>query len=146
MAAGDAQRVWFPEMLEELAAWWKPDVTWEALGEFCGRMMEMRKAIREARGIEAPLMYCRECNKMETMDIPGITMRSALFALKKAGVLSDDQLQERDRSWKRHQRKNGLDGYGKKKEKHNNRLQTDGHTSRANQAGSGDSTGSSEPK
>ena len=71
-----------------------------------------------------PLMYCRECDKMEGMDVPGISIRSALFALKKAGVLSDEQLQELDRSWKRHQRKNGLDGYGRKKE-----TQADGHKS-----------------
>ena len=141
MAAGDAQRVWFPEMLEELVAWWKPDVTWEALGEFCGRMMEMRKAIRENRGIEPPLMYCGEWDRMERMDVPGITIRSALFALKKAGVVSDEQLQELDRSWQRHQRTNGLDGYGKKKEKHDTR-----HKSCENHAGSGDATGSSAPK
>ncbi len=141
MAAGDAQRVWFPEMLEELAAWWKPDATWEALGQFCSRMMEMRATIREDRGIKSPLMYCRECDKTERMDVPGITIRSALFALKKAEVLSDEQLQELDRSWKRHQRKNGLDGYGKKKETHDT-----GHKSCENHAVSGDATGSSAPR
>ena len=131
MAAGDAQRVWFPEMLEELVAWWTPEVTWESLGDFCSRMMKMRAAIREDRGIEAPLMYCQKCDRMERMDVPGITIRSALFALKKANALSDEQLQELDRSWKRHQRKNGLDGYGKKKKE----TQVDGQKSCANHAG-----------
>jgi hypothetical protein len=29
MASGDAQRVWFPEMIEELTSAWSASTTWE---------------------------------------------------------------------------------------------------------------------
>ena len=35
MPAGDAQRVWFDEMIAELTAWWEPDASWEDFVEFC---------------------------------------------------------------------------------------------------------------
>lgn len=115
MASGDAQRVWFPEMTEELTAWWTPDVSWSEFVVFCNRMMEKRTAIRQALGIKPPMVYCPKCGQREPSDIPGISIRSALFALKKAGAISDEQLKEFDRSWKRYQRKNAIDGYGGKK-------------------------------
>jgi hypothetical protein len=113
--SGDAQRVWFPEMTAELTAWWTPDVSWSEFAAFCNVMMEKRTALRQALGIKPPMMYCPKCNRYAPSDIPGISIRSALFALKKGGTISDEQFKEFDRSWKRYQRKNAIDGYGRKK-------------------------------
>ncbi len=115
MASGDAQRVWFPEMTAELTAWWDPGVSWSEFAAFCNVMMEKRTVLRQALGIKPPMMYCPKCNQYEPADIPGISIRSALFALKKAATISDEQFKEFDRSWKRYQRKNAIDGYGMKK-------------------------------
>ena len=101
MPSGDAQRVWFPEMTAELTAWWTPDVSWSDFVAFCYVMTDKRTAIRQALGIKPPMMYCPKCKRHEPSDIPGISIRSALFALKKAGTISDDQFKELDRSWKR---------------------------------------------
>ena len=51
MPAGDAQRVWFPEMLEDLRSFWSKDMEWEQLADFCQYMTEKRKQIRLERGI-----------------------------------------------------------------------------------------------
>lgn len=128
MPAGDAQRAWFPEMLEELVAWWKPGVSWESLAEFCRRMTERRAAIRQERGIQGPLVYCPKCDRMERMTLPDLSIRSALFALKKAGALSEEEMREVDRSWKSYQRENQLDAYGKKKQTDDDPGQTHGHS------------------
>ncbi len=50
MASGDAQRVWFPEMLEELRRMWSQAMAWDDLAKFCQRMTKKRKSIREAKG------------------------------------------------------------------------------------------------
>ena len=42
MPSGDAQLAWFPEMLVELEAFWTPEVSWDALIEFCTRMTAVR--------------------------------------------------------------------------------------------------------
>jgi len=116
MAAGDAQRVWFEEMKQELMAWWRRDVSWEEVIGFCQRMTEMRTAIRAERGIKAPMMYCQQCRKVRPSDIPGISARSAVFALLHTGAIGQEEFAELDRSWKRHQRRHGLSGYGQPKQ------------------------------
>ncbi len=115
MAAGDVQRVWWTGMVEALEQWWNGEVPWPEFIDFCGRMMDLRKTIRDERGIKAPMIHCKKCGCDARMDIPGISVRSTLFALKNAGKISDDEFKELERSWKRHQRSNALDGYGRKK-------------------------------
>ena len=82
MTSGDAQRVWFPEMLDELERTWSASVSWEELADFRHRMTEKRKDIRESRGIEPPLTRCPRCGAVSRCDVSGISIRSALFALK----------------------------------------------------------------
>ena len=117
MASGDALRVWFPEMLEELERTWSPSVSWEELVRFCGRMTEKRERIREARGIAPPRMRCPGCGTLSRFDIPGVSIRSALFALKKIGAVTDAEQKVLDKSWKKYKAKNRLDGYGRKAER-----------------------------
>lgn len=113
MPAGDAQRVWYPEMLEALAARWSSKWSWSELRDFCATMMEMRRAIRRERGISAPKMKCRSCGAVHASEIPGISIRSALFALKDVGAISEARFKTLDRDWKRHRSKLGLDAYGR---------------------------------
>ncbi len=51
MPAGDAQRDWFPEMIEELKTSWSKTMQWEVLADFCARMTEKRRQIRHDRCI-----------------------------------------------------------------------------------------------
>ena len=52
MPAGDAQRAWFPEMLDELTRHWSSDMSWDEIAIFSRHMTEKRKKIRDARGIK----------------------------------------------------------------------------------------------
>ncbi len=45
MPPGDAQRAWFPEMLERLKAKWKPELTWKKQIGICEEMTEFREQI-----------------------------------------------------------------------------------------------------
>ena len=114
MPAGDAQRVWFPEILEILIAAWSPSTTWDELADLCGRLTDLRTDLRQSRGIQAPLMKCSKCGSVSRGDIKGVSVRSALFALRKAGALSDADFQRLDHDWKKHRAVRGLDALGKK--------------------------------
>lgn len=114
MPPGDAQRVWFPEMLEELKASWSETMSWDDLADFCARMTEKRKQIREDRGIRPPKTRCSKCGKVSRSDISGVSIRSALFALRNNGVITDDEFKELDKSWMKHKKKNDLDPHGRK--------------------------------
>ena len=116
MASGDSQRVWFPEMLGELERTWSASVSWEELADFCHRMTEKRKDIRESRGIEPPLTRCPTCGAVSRSDVSGISIRSALFSLKKIGAVTEVEHNALDKSWREYKTRNRLDVYGRKAE------------------------------
>jgi len=79
MPKGDAQRAWFPDMLEDLKSYWSTDWSWRGFSVFCEAMTEKRQKIMEARGIKPARMYCKECGSQ--MVLLPISIRSALFAI-----------------------------------------------------------------
>jgi hypothetical protein len=101
-------------MVDILTAAWSPSTTWQELADLCGRLTELRKSIRRSRGIEAPLTRCPRCGSVSRGDIPGVSIRSALFALKKSGVLSEADFKGLDLDWKKHRVAHGLDAHGRK--------------------------------
>jgi len=115
MAAGDAQRVWYPEMLLELKEQWSRGTSWDDVIEFCERMTILRKELAVARDIKFPMITCPKCGKRVRSGYPKISVRSLHFALQKINVITDDEFKEIERDWKRHQRENSLDAYGRKK-------------------------------
>ncbi len=112
MPSGDAQRAWFPEMLEALRDAWSPSMTWEELAAFCGRMTALRNSIRPSRQIQAPLTRCPRCGRVAPGNPSGVSIRSALFALKKIGVLAEADFKRIDRDWLKYRAAQGLDQYG----------------------------------
>jgi len=124
MPAGDAQRVWFPEMLDDLRSFWSKEAAWEKLADFCERMTEKRKEIRLTRGIQPPRraslqqgVRCPRCGQTSganRADPLGVSIRSALFALKNNGVITGAEFKELDRSWMKHRAKHDLDPYGRR--------------------------------
>ncbi len=116
MPPGDAQRVWFPEMLEDLRNTWSKAMTWEELSDFCHRMTEKRREIRHSRGIEPPRMRCPKCGQVSRSDISGVSIRSALFALKKIDAVTEVDHKALDKGWMSHKKRNRLDAYGRQVE------------------------------
>lgn len=114
--SGDAQRVWFPEMLEVLTAEWSPSTTWDEFIELCRRVTVLRTELRRSRGIQAPLWKCRMCGSESRAEIKGVSVRSALFALQKAGAISDADFRRLERGWGKERAARGLDPLGQAKE------------------------------
>jgi len=117
MPAGDAQRVWFPEMIDELATSWSKAMGWDELADFCSRMTEIRKKIRHERGIQPPRIRCSNCGKVSRSDISGVSIRSALFALKKHNIITEAEFKDLEKSWMKYKARNDLDAYGRKAQK-----------------------------
>ena len=109
MPAGDAHRAWFPEMLEDLKSYWSSEWSWKGFSVFCEAMTEKRQAIKKARGIGPP-GTCKECgSKMELLPI---SIRSALFALRKIAVIDKDNFRKYEKEWAKYRRANSLDSFG----------------------------------
>ncbi len=112
MPAGDAQRVWFPEMIDELKRSWSRAMDWKELAHFCELMTQKRRQIRQERGIQPPKTRCTKCGEVSRSDISGVSIRSALFALKNNGVITDAEFKDLDKSWMKYKTECGLDPYG----------------------------------
>ncbi|MFO7738901.1 MAG: endonuclease NucS [Desulfatiglandaceae bacterium] len=55
-------------------------------------------------------MTCKECGGR--MELPPISIRTALFALRKIGAVDEAGFKKLDREWGKHRKANGLDAYG----------------------------------
>lgn len=102
-------------MLEELKGKWSPAMSWNECADLCRAMTRRRMAIRKKRGITGPRMRCKNCGEVHDMPPPPVGIRSLLFALKRVGLLDDEQFVLRDRDWKRYQRRHHLDREGNPK-------------------------------
>ena len=58
MAAGDASRAWFSEMVETLRREWRPDTSGEEIIALRDRLDTMLQQIRLSRSIRPPPMWC----------------------------------------------------------------------------------------
>ncbi len=118
MPSGDAQRTWFAEMLDELKTSWSMTMLWENFADLCARMTEKRRQIRRERGIQPPETLCTRCGRISRSDSSGGSIRSALFALRNNGVITNEQFKKIDKSWMKYRKENGLDAYGQRSSKH----------------------------
>jgi len=110
MPSGDSTRVWFPEMLDNLKERWEKTMDWDSVISLCNEMTEFREVIKKEKGIKPAKFKCGNC--AESMVLAPVSVRSLLFALMKVGKIRKETFDKLDKSWKSHQRKNKLDGYG----------------------------------
>jgi hypothetical protein len=121
MAAGDAFRAWFPGMVIELRKFWKPDMKWNEVIDFCNQMTVLRTHIRKEQGIKPAIITCRKCGTKGESIVPDISPRSLLFTLKKIELISDELFKYLERGWIKYQKSNNIDAYGNKKKKERNK-------------------------
>jgi hypothetical protein len=117
MAAGDPQRVWFPEMIEKLRAEWRPEMSFESLIELRDALDCMLHRIREAGGIRTPIITCRSCGYTGPAGEPRVSVRSMILSLQRFGIAGPDQTKTLDRGWASYRKKHQLDLFGKVSEK-----------------------------
>ena len=86
---------------------------WTELADLCARMTELRTEIRLARGIKGPMIRCSCDEVVDGGSGRRVSMRSALFALRNEGVLTEFRLKRLDAKWKKHRKAKGLDAYGR---------------------------------
>ncbi|ODN41427.1 hypothetical protein [Piscirickettsia litoralis] len=112
MAAGDASKTWFDEVITELKKKWKSSMDWEQLIALGKQLTALRDKIREDRKILGPRMKCHSCGGHHHMNPTAVTVRAIIFALHTHKLISADKLAELEKSWKSYQRKHKLTGAG----------------------------------
>jgi hypothetical protein len=112
VAAGDAHRVWFPEMVEHLRLRWRDDLSIEALLGLRDELDDMLGRIRSTRHISNPLFKCPTCGHIVRGTDPRVSVRATIFALVRFGVAAREPARALEMAWSAYRSTAGLDPYG----------------------------------
>lgn len=115
MPAGDAQRVWFPEIVERLRAEWEDGLSFPSLIELRDALDIMVRKIRSDRFIRPPIFKCPACGRVAPAAEPRISVRALILSLARFQVSSSEQAKTLERAWAAYREQNQLDPYGKAK-------------------------------
>jgi hypothetical protein len=113
MAAGDAQRVWFPEMLEQLRVRWHPDMPFAAIISLRDDLDAMLQRIRSEGNIGSPVFKCLDCGHIGPSAAPHVSVRAMILSLKRFGIAPADQIHALEKRWAAYRKQDDLDLYGK---------------------------------
>jgi hypothetical protein len=113
VAAGDAHRVWFPEMVEHLRLRWRDNLSVEALLALRDELDDMLGRIRSTRHISNPVFRCPACGHIGRGADPHVSVRAAILALTRFGVAAREPVRALEKAWSAYRKTAGLDLYGK---------------------------------
>ena len=112
MPAGDAHRVWFPEMVRHLRLRWRDDLPIEALLGLCDELDAMLGHIRSTRHIANPIFKCPACGHIGRGTDPHVSVRATILALARFGVAAREPVRALEKAWTAYRKTTGLDVYG----------------------------------
>ena len=117
MAAGDGNRVWFPEMIETLRSRWNVAMPFPDLIELCNVLDGMLQRRRPSRPILPPGSRCPECGRIvgsESQQRHSISVRATILSLGRFGIASPEVTKRTEKEWARYRAENRLDLYGRR--------------------------------
>lgn len=109
MPAGDAQRVWFPEMVELLRSGWRDRMDFPAIIELRDMLDTMLPQIRSDRTVRTPIFTCPACGMTGPAAEPRITVRAMILSLARFGIAPGEQVKSLERAWPAYRKDKGLD-------------------------------------
>lgn len=113
MPSGERSQTWYPEVVELLRSSWRSDLSWEDVITLRDRLQRAMEDLRTRRGIVSAMVHCRECGVSSPGAEPKISVRALLISVRRFGIDADEAVRLRERAWKRHRARCGLDGFGR---------------------------------
>jgi hypothetical protein len=109
----DAQRVWYPDMIEDLRERWREDLTFEELIALRDELDLSLQRIRDAQHIRPSLERCPTCRRMVEGEGVHVTVRAMILALLRHEIAAPEPVYTLEKSWARYRKQKNLDQYGK---------------------------------
>jgi hypothetical protein len=113
MAAGDAQRVWFPEMIERLRSQWHQRMSFDAIIELPDDLDTTLQRIRSERHIRSPVFRCPRCGHVGQGAEPHVGVHAMILSLTRFDIAPAERTYALEKGWAAYRKQNGLDLYGK---------------------------------
>lgn len=112
MPAGDAQRVWFPEMIAKLRSQYCEELSFEAIIELRAELDATLQRMRADRQIRPPVFKCPKCGHVGRGAEPHVSVRAMLCCLHRFGIVGTKQFKILERGWVTYRQQHRLDIYG----------------------------------
>ena len=113
MPSGDAQRTWFPELVDVLRQEWSCPSTWGDLIHLRDGLDEALCRIRTERRIRSPMVLCHRCGKRHAAAPPRVSVRAVILAAHRFGLTSEEEAKALARDWRKYRAAHQLDLCGK---------------------------------
>ena len=81
MASGDAQRVWFEEMVDTLRSKWQRELPFQELIRLRDELDEMLQRIRSERQLRPPVFKCPKCGHIGEGAAPQVSVRAMILSV-----------------------------------------------------------------
>jgi hypothetical protein len=114
MASGDAQRIWFPEMIGRLRSQWHQGMSLDAVVELRDDLDAMLQRIRSERRIRSAVFRCSHCGYVGEGADPRVSVRAMILSLGRFDIATADQTRALEKAWAAKRKESGLDLYGEK--------------------------------
>jgi hypothetical protein len=112
MASGEAQKVWFPEMIALLRKAADPFMSVDAMLRLRDRLDTTLQRIRRTRQILPAMLWCPHCQAHHRAAPPRVSVRAMLLALGRFAAMAPSDVQALETHWNRYRRQHRLDRYG----------------------------------
>ena len=109
MLAGDPQRTWFPEMVDELRKRWRAELPISDLIQLRNDLDAMLHRIRSERNIRTPVIRCPHCGHTGPAAEPDVSVRATILALGRFGIAVVEEVKSLDKRWAVYRKATGLD-------------------------------------
>jgi hypothetical protein len=112
MASGDAQKVWFPELIAIVRQAGDTALSIDALLCLRDQLDTTLQMIRQSRQILPALMWCPHCQARHRAAPPRVSVRATILALGRYTRATASEVQALEKQWNRYRRQHQLDRHG----------------------------------
>ena len=112
MASGDAQKVWFPELIVMVRQAGETALSMEALLRLRDRLHTTLQTIRHTRQLLPAMMWCPHCQARHRAAPPSVSVRATILALGRYTHATASEVQALEKQWNRYRRQHQLNRDG----------------------------------
>jgi hypothetical protein len=112
MASGDAQKVWFPELIEMVRQAEAPAMSMDALLRLRDQLNTTLQTIRHTRQILPAMLWCPHCQARHRAAPPSVSVRATILALGRFTRATASEVQALEKRWNSYRRQHQLNRDG----------------------------------
>src|SRR5215475_4633697 len=112
MASGDAQRVWFPDLIAIVRQAGNPAMSMDALLRLRDRLDASLQTLRQTRQLLSAMMWCPHCQARHRAAPPSVSVRATILALGRFTQATAAEVQALEKQWNRYRRQHQLNRDG----------------------------------